>query len=49
MVKTSATDTVVTPGARFSLFVDVTPKSRMHVLLTRPDDLHSVAFVLDAE
>ena len=28
---TSASDAVVAPGTRFSLFVDVTPKATMHV------------------
>ena len=30
-LKTTASDTVVTPGARFALFVEVAPKPRMHV------------------
>jgi cytochrome c biogenesis DsbD-like protein len=46
-VKTSAGDRAAAPGARISLFVDVSPKPKMHVYSPGQKDYISIALTLE--
>ena len=46
---TSASETVVAPGTRFSLVVDVAPKAKMHVYSPEQKDYLPISRTLDAD
>jgi Thiol:disulfide interchange protein DsbD, N-terminal/AhpC/TSA family len=48
-VTTSVSDRLVAPGTRFSLYVDVAPKPRMHVYSPEQKDYISIALTLEPD
>ena len=48
-VTTSVSDRQVAPGTRFSLYVDVTPKPKMHVYSPEQKDYISIALTLEPD